>query len=194
MSEPQTTYAERRPLDLYTTERPITEALLERVFIRGIVYEPCVGPGHMARVLEEQEHISEVITNDVDRQWPAAYHGDAGEPTAKIWTHWTRPDWVVTNPPFSEAYQILPLSLYHARVGVAFLLRLTYMEPANGRGDWLQQWADKQKYQIVFNPRPSFTHDGKTDSVTCAWFVWEKGWSWRGAGIGCPFQFVTGWR
>ena len=40
----------------------------------------------------------------------------------------------MTNPPFKVAHLILPHAFKAARVGVAFLLRLTYAEPAKGRG------------------------------------------------------------
>ena len=42
--------------------------------------------------------------------------------------------------------------------------------------------ADHMTRQMILNPRPSFTGDGSTDSVTAAWFVWRKGWSWDRVG------------
>ncbi len=59
-----------------------------------------------------------------------------------------------------------------ARVGVAFLLRLSYLEPCWDRADWLVQHPVSK---LIVLPRISFTGDHKTDSVTCGWFVWVKG-------------------
>ena len=111
-------------------------------------------------------------------------------------------DTVVTNPPFKQAHRILPHAFKVARIGVAFLLRLTYAEPARGRGHWLASHADQQIAQITLNPRPLFRageinpETGEvygTDFATVAWFVWARGWSWKRRGIVCPFQYVTGW-
>ena len=91
----------------------------------------------------------------------------------EFWTRWVSSiDFVVTNPPFSLASSILPLAYEHARVGVAFLLRLSYLEPCRDRADWLVQHP---LTKLIVLPRISFTGDRKTDSVTCGWFVWIKG-------------------
>lgn len=58
-----------------------------------------------------------------------------------------------------------------AIVGVAMLLRLSYLEPTKDRGHWLN---DHPPTQMIVLPRISFTGDGKTDSVTCAWMIWHK--------------------
>ena len=51
------------------------------------------------------------------------------------------------------------------------LLRLSYAEPCLNRAEWLK--AHPISHLIVL-PRISFTGNGKTDNVTCAWFVWDK--------------------
>lgn len=191
------TPGQRQALDLYPTHRDLTLALLERVAISGRVAEPAAGPGDMARVLLAHPGITAVTTNDIDPQWSTDFTGDAGNPGAAVWK---RPyDWVVTNPPFSVAPSILRIAYECAGVGVAFLLRLSFAEPAGNRagnrGDWLAEHADQLRHVLVFGqPRPSFTPGGGTDSVTTAWFVWQKGWSWARLGIAPPFQFVMGWK
>ena len=155
----------RREHDFYPTPEGATRELLTRVSVTGSVLEPCIGAGDIARVLAEQ---ALVVGNDLDKQWPALMHEDA---TNKRWWN-TLPyyDWIVTNPPFSKAHQILPLACEHARAGVAMLLRLTYLEPCEGRALWL---SINPPHRLIVLPRISFTGDGKTDSATCAWFVWE---------------------
>lgn len=182
----------RRLLDLYPTDTRVTAAFLRVEDVGGVVAEPCAGPGWMASVLEADGRITSVITNDIDAQHDADYHDDAADPTAVIWQ---RPiDWVITNPPFNAAHRILPVAFAVARVGVAFLLRLSYAEPADNRAQWLKAHADHMTRQMILNPRPSFTGDGSTDSVTAAWFVWRKGWSWDRVGVARPFVFLKDWK
>jgi hypothetical protein len=51
------------------------------------------------------------------------------------------------------------------------LLRLSFLEPTRERGPWL---AANPPDLVIVLPRISFTGDGKTDSVTCAWMIWDK--------------------
>ncbi len=204
----------RRKNDIYTTEESLTAVLdyfcfpvSKRRKINGVVMEPCAGPGLMANQLRSWAEVTAVFTNDVDPQYGTADVSDAGDPNADVWrsADMFSVDWVVTNPPFSDAWRILPLALEHAKIGVAFLLRLTYAEPVQKkqpRAKWLQQYADCQVWQSVVNPRPMFRKGevnpktGKTyrtDSATVAWFVWQKGWSWERRGILPPFSYVTNW-
>ena len=55
---------------------------------------------------------------------------------------------------------------------MAFLLRLSFLEPTLTRREFLR--ANPPKRVIVL-PRISFTGDGRTDSVTCAWLIWTTG-------------------
>ncbi len=161
----------RREHDFYPTPAWATHELLKHVAVEGTVLEPCVGAGDISSVLFDADGVLDVMTNDLDRAHiNAAWHEDATDP----WW-WSRIpngfDWVVTNPPFSHAHQILPLAMKFARTGVAMLLRLSYLEPCEGRGAWL---AANPPTSLIVLPRISFTGDGKSDSVTCAWFVWDK--------------------
>lgn len=187
----------RIPLDFYPTDRALTAALLDRQFVNGTVAEPCAGNGDIVSVLETVPEVARVITNDIDPEREADFHGDAGDPAAAIYTAGPF-DWVITNPPFSEAHKILPLALQFCRVGVAFLLRLNYLEPAtkrNARGEWLDRNADRQTGLFVFgSPRPSFPPYKTNDSVTTAWFVWLRSWSWSARGISSPFQYIMDWK
>lgn len=181
----------RRHLDLYPTEERVTRAFLGVEDVGGVAAEPCAGPGLMARVLTADGRFTSVITNDINRSYPTDYHADAANWMAAIWREPV--DWVITNPPFNVAHKILPLAMRAAQVGVAFLLRITYAEPARNRGEWLDMHADQMTRFMPLNPRPSFTGDGKTDSTTVAWFVWRKGWSWDALGVARPFVFLKDW-
>lgn len=175
--------AVRREHDFYPTPSWATKELLKRIHVRGVVLEPCVGKGDIARVLLNSPDVVAVPTNDLDRAHQADSHFDATDNRA--WGFGTVIDWTVTNPPFTVAHKILPLALRHSRVGVAMLLRLTYLEPCEGRGLWLEEYPPEH---LIVLPRISFTGDGDTDSVTCAWMVWSNGYvvGQRAIQIVCP--------
>lgn len=154
----------RRPYDAYFTPRSAVESLLRHVDVDGRVLECCSGEGAIARTMVE--YGCEVITNDLNPEMPALMHGDAAD-----WRWWQSIPWVVSNPPFKVASQIVKLAHQHATEGVAMLLRLSFLEPCEDRAEFLSQHPPTQ---LIVLPRISFTGDGKTDSVTCAWMVWEK--------------------
>jgi hypothetical protein len=157
----------RRDLDFYPTPDWATRVLLARIQIGGCVLEPCVGRGDIAHVVERDARVDCVLTNDIDRQRKAHTHQDATDPA--FWRAVSGAvSWTITNPAFNVAEKILPLALGIGRM--AMLLRLTYLEPCKGRAEWL---AVHPPNQLIVLPRMSFTGDGKTDSVTCAWFVWD---------------------
>lgn len=178
----------RRPFDFYPTGAAVTRALLERIDIGGRVLEPCAGAGDMARVLRDDPRITAVATSDIDPARPVDFYGNAADPGAPCYTG-GRYDWIVTNPPYTRAAPILATAYDQARIGVAFLLRLTFLEPARDRAAWLQAHTAQLSDQLILNPRPSFTGDGRSDSATVAWLVWRRGH--RG---GTRIHFVTDWK
>ncbi|RUR74894.1 hypothetical protein PCC6912_50720 [Chlorogloeopsis fritschii PCC 6912] len=183
--------------DFYPTPAQLTHKLLEVVDIDpGVtILEPCAGEGDILNVL--QYYNVGVVASDISWQpHPGQTTTDATE--RLFWHYWKnrlRFEWVITNPPFNEASAILPLAYKHASVGVCFLLRLSYLEPTKARGDWFLEHMDNMSNLIIFGqPRPSFTGDRRVDSVTTAWMVWRKDWSWKAKGCHCPFEFVFNWR
>jgi hypothetical protein len=194
----------RRILDSYQTERQAAQVLVDNVKIRGVVFEPCAGECNIIKILEHVTEITRIYSNDLDAQYHTTFNTDASLPLSLCWNEVVtgRPDWIVTNPPFSKAHEILKIAIDVANEGIAFLLRLSYLEPTSNRGDWLQEHADQMTRIIPLNPRPRFRRQeinpktGKhygTDSVTVAWFVWRAHWSWQAHGIPCPFVFARNW-
>lgn len=154
----------RRALDFYETPPWQTRALQTRVSISGSVFEPCVGDGSLLRELRD----CQTSSNDINRERTANFHRDAS--LIQSWVNWPiHFDWVVTNPPFNRATEILECALPHARCGVIFLLRLSFLEPTERR-----QHIQPPSGLIVL-PRWSYKQNGKTDSVTTAWMIWFKG-------------------
>ena len=162
----------RRKNDFYPTPEFATHELVKRVEIMGCVLECCAGTNDIARPLAGNAR--KIWTNDYDFDRHHPFHFDAADKHG--WMDFRREcgamDWVVTNPPFNQAAQIVPLAHGFAGIGIAMLLRLSFLEPVEDRGAWLNEHPPTS---MIVLPRISFTGDGKTDSVTCAWMVWEKG-------------------
>lgn len=141
-----------------------------------VILECCSGNDAIAVVLRD-EHGLAVHTNDINPRHPAETHEDATQ--AAYWQRWkgatgARPDmpaidWVITNPPFVDALPILQHALSVAQVGVAFLLRKTFLEPTEDRGPWLSQTPPTRE---IGQPRYSFRGAG-SDTCACDWMIFE---------------------
>lgn len=158
----------RHKLDFYETPDFQVKALTERVNVQGKVFEPCCGDGAISRFFPG------CITNDIDVEKKADIHLDAteeavwnlvgGDPLLPL-------DWVVTNPPFNQAFKIAQWAVSRA-YSVALLLRISFLEPTKERGPWL---ASLPPTVVIVLPRHSYTGNGKSDSTTTAWMVWSGG-------------------
>ncbi len=181
----------RRTLDKYFTPAWQTRALLANQPISGTVLEPCAGDGAIARVIERQQwkefqdsrngvqSSSALVTNDIDPQSVGVYHIDASsEDLYKLEKYGgVGPvDWVVSNIPYKMPLcrDIVMNAVRFARIGVAMLLRLSFLEPTakvHPRGPWLSSRAPDR---ILILPRYSYTQDGHSDSCTTAWMIWLR--------------------
>lgn len=152
----------RAPLDLYETNAAAVAALRARVKIEGRVFEPCNGLGAISR------HFADcaVRTNDIDPRKPADLHVDAAK--ASVLPGET----VVTNTPFGAAAFPIVRNFVEQGGPCCFLELLSFLEPTFQRGDWL---AAHPPSGIIVLPRYSYTADGKTFQVTCAWILWNTG-------------------
>lgn len=179
----------RRKHDFYPTPAWATLELLKRVNIAGTVLECCSGDGAIASELSWLTKI-DLYTNDIDKQRNTDSYWDATTSIAwDLMQHdFKKIDWCITNPPFSHAHLVLPLAYSYSKIGVAFLLRLSYLEPCHNRSAWL---VEHPPSKIIVLPRISFTGDGKTDSVTVAWLVWIKEIKEQSIEIVSPAQVFT---
>ncbi len=174
------------PLEFFETPPGFTRFLLQHVSLDGTIFMPCVGDGAILRVMRQQEPPSTprtYITNDIDPARAADHHFDA-----RVITEWWKRfdlgnpaaithglgeiDWVVDNPPFSAAYQILIAALNFAKVGVALHLRISFEEPTLEREDFITKHPADGRLIL---PRYRFdpTKIG-TDSVCTAWLIWLR--------------------
>jgi hypothetical protein len=158
----------RRKNDAYYSAQWMTDRLLDHVHIGGRVLEPCCGRNDIAFPLMRAGLA--VDTNDLDELVIASTHGDY---LARVFLTSTgeRYDWVVTNPPFKDAMAFLKKALQESTCGAALQLRLTFLEPTKDRVEFLRLFPPTT---VIVLPRYSFTGDGKSDSVTTAWMVWDK--------------------
>lgn len=161
----------RNEADFYETPAFQTRALLARIPIAGHVIEPCAGRGAMSRILVDANGIFRCYINEPYQPLgPNPFRLDATREDS--WAQFPVVDWAVTNPPFNLAHYIIPLAYKHARVGIAFLLRITWYEPTENRSLFL---AAHPPDAIISLPRYKYRKDkDHGDNATTAWFVWLK--------------------
>lgn len=130
--------------DKYFTNSKLTQSLLDIAPIGGYVFEPCCGEGHILKVLRDVKYI-DVVGGDIDikNDWfPDQVCIDStnlmqwrtlDERYNSYYNHSI--DWVVSNPPYTQpdCQKIIDNAWQYASVGVAMLLRLSYLEPCLNR-------------------------------------------------------------
>lgn len=191
----------RRQNDAYYTEQGLTLELLKYLNLDRYkrVLEPCVGDGHIRDVVQARYPHLVYTTNDIDTTKEADYHQDATEPHNWLYNdkvfvdgvlaknvprYW---DCCITNFPYNVQDQILPLVWEHVEL-LAFIPRLTCLEPTRTRVKFLQENKKHCRYQIIYNPRPKYDSKG-TDNVTSIFIVYDKSY------YGNPEQiYATDWQ
>ena len=179
----------RDPHDRYYTPRKPLRSLLDLVPIRGQVWEPCAGDGEMARWIGEQPGVTRVWTSDLhEPPQPAQLTllgtqqrldalGDwaSGQHRERLRTQWGAPDWIVTNPPYSDdqARLFTHLALQECP-RVVMLLRLSFLEYCQTRRDLLDQLGCVIEVGRVRWRGPGGDLHPSPDTTPSGWFVW--GW------------------
>lgn len=176
----------RRAFDYYPTPAWMTRALLRRVHPFDVI-EPCAGQLAIVNVLKANPHSGFVESNDYAPGMPTDTHEDAAR--EGYWQairdrRHNRPMWGVTNLPFDLADVIVPLAVA-ALPSFATILRLSWLEPTSARARFL---ASTPPSKLIVLPRHDFKGRGSTDSVTSAWFLWQRD---RGGFRGPSIEVVT---
>ncbi len=163
---------ERKPLDLYETERWATEALLRHVSVaRMKVWEPAAGRHAIADVLSE--YGASVITSDIaiyDRRHDAVI--DFLAPRFKYQN--PKHDMIITNPPYGkgnhDAAKFARLSLERCS-GIVALLLTAKFDFGKTRADL---FAKNSRFwmKIALTDRISWAGNGQTGTEDNAWYVW----------------------
>ena len=148
----------RRKSDFYETPYSITKQLLEVERFEGSTLEPACGNGAISNLLKCTAYDKETDFLKETRQF----------------------DNVLTNPPYSLAFEFVLKAKEVAKKKIAFLLPLSYLH-GKKRFDYIYQ--DK-KFPLarvyVFTRYPmlgdELRSDGKyrTGMMVYAWFIWDK--------------------
>ena len=173
------TKQEREMRDYYATDPIAAEWLLKiEDFDTAVpIWECCAGECHLADVFTRNGYrvwASDIVKrrSDVD-EWnflgPANNHRWNGH--------------IVTNPPYSLAYEIIVRALSLVRDGrkVAMFLKVTFLEGKERRKLFEVYppktiWVSSSRIQCAKNGEFARMKAGGGSAVAYAWFVWEKGY------------------
>ena len=186
MSDRSPLEAGRRERDAYYTPDDVAESCVKTIAHRigkAQIIEPSVGGGaFLHAVLNAGAWRSNTVACDINPD--AAGLALAGSHHVGDFLTMPQPHdvaplpvWVVGNPPYGQAMEHVEHALSLAmperkpQGGVAFLLRLAFVESEARRSFW-RQWPVTELH--ILSKRPSFT-GGKTDSCAYAFFVWHAG-------------------
>ena len=172
--------APARGLDYFPTPPWATRAFLREVLQAEFaphcfssVWEPAAGEGHMVHVLSELfQKVRASDVADYGAGFDVGSYIGVGPDVATSCPH----DWMITNPPFNRAVEFAERALNEASIGVAMLLRTSWMEGV-------------ERYVRLFRARPprfvaqycervpmvAGRWDPAAASATSyAWFVWDQ--------------------
>jgi hypothetical protein len=165
-------------LDFFPTPPWATRALIEHVFTKNernrarTIMEPACGLGHMSEVLKESfgcvqasdvhdygigHRVGSFVGKDVIKAPPGSF------------------DWVITNPPFNLACEFAERALTIAKVGVALLVRTTWLE-TKGRYNRLFSMTPPDTVALFSErvPMVKGLWDPRASTATSyAWVVWR---------------------
>ena len=159
---------QRKKSDFYETPYSMTSHLLEAEdFNKSLtVCEPACGDGAIVKILEKKW--DNVVAYDIEKNF--------------LWET-KNYDYIITNPPFSLAYEFVQKAKQIATEKFAFLLPLSYL---HGKKRYDNIYMDKQyglKKVYVFTRYPmlgeSLREDGKynTGMMVYAWYIFENHYS-----------------
>ena len=165
---------EREVHDYYATEPKALELLLEKETFDPYVWECACGEGHLSKTLSKHGYIVK-STDLIDRgfgtggvdflQYTGEHNGD-----------------IITNPPYKFAKEFVEKSLEIIPCGnrVAMFLKLQFLE-SKGRRELFEKSPPKYIYvssgRLCCAMNGDFEKYSKSNAVTYAWFIWEKGYT-----------------
>jgi len=177
---------ERVEDDFYATDPNSVLSFLNEYELDGkIVYEPCVGEGHIAKTIKNY-YLDKMVygTDLVDRGYGDGVfdfiNGDVSD-LIKLGVPVNNVDWVITNPPFKFAKEFINKSLNIANKGVVMFLKIQFLE-SQSRKEWFKETP--LKYVYVFSKRQVVLNNGQkinpktgkawASTMCFCWYIWEK--------------------
>lgn len=173
---------ERVANDFYSTPFSTTEAILDRVELRGSILEPAAGEGHISKVLKDRYPNSEIVSTDLIRREDRFGCGIVSGVDFITHDYGRTFDNVITNPPFSLAREFADKALAIARQKVVLFAKISFLEGERRRA-FFQQFPPR--YIYVFSKRQNPCYNGRplnekgqpwSGTICYAWYVWEIGW------------------
>lgn len=160
---------QRKKSDFYQTPYSITQQLVQTGEIHGwkSTLEPACGAGAITKVLANSG-FKNIVSYDSETDFLKEC-GSYGQ--------------IITNPPFSLAYEFIIHAKKVATDKICFLLPLSYL---HGKRRYDHIWQDKKfplKCVYVFTRYPmledTVSEDGKykTGMMVYAWYVWDKSYT-----------------
>lgn len=164
------TAPDRNATDFYETPADVTAALLDFLEAKGMIsprcwiWEPANGSGKMEQVMLDRGY--SVIGTDlhpVDERVPGVDFLTAKMPC----------DWIITNPPFTQAEKFIRHALELGKP-CAFLLKSQFWH-ATRRLDLFRERPPA--YVLPLTWRPDFLYGSKCGRSTMEvlWTVWDRG-------------------
>lgn len=148
----------RKKSDFYETPFSLTKQLLAVESLVGEVLEPACGNGAISSLIQCTAYDAETDFFKEEKRY----------------------DTIITNPPYSLAYQFIQKAKEVSKNKIVFLLPLSYL---HGKKRFDDIWSDR-KFPLarvyVFTRYPMLGEklrpDGKynTGMMVYAWFVWER--------------------
>ena len=172
--------------DVAYTPPPVASTTVDLVAAEisgAVVWEPYVGGGAFADALRSRARA--VLVTDCDPAAPGlaapSAFGAVHDVGRGLPVGWPRPDWIVTNPPFSLLDAHLPILLEVATRGVLLLLVGQWLAP--GARDWL--WDAATPDEVIWHrERIPFKGPGRTGKATdlreYAAVIWRRRSTWVG--------------
>jgi type I restriction-modification system DNA methylase subunit len=157
---------DREKDDFYPTPDSATQALLDRVKLKGNVWEPACGNGAMSKVLINNGY--DVYSSDlIDRGY--------GETGIDFLKSNRGADNIVTNPPFNLSLEFTLKALELANDKVIMLSKISYLEGIKRREQLFN--LKKLKQVLVFSRRVPFkkqsTNTLAGGLMAFGWFVYD---------------------
>ena len=165
----------RQNEDYYATDPRAAILLCEEEKFTSVVYEPCIGGGHLAEGLIKSGY--SVIGSDiVDRGYPNTIIRDflTYIPEKPIDID------IITNPPYEGCISYVKHALDIVSEGrkVAMFLKLTFLE-GKSRKDFFYNFPPKVVYVCSGRIVCAMNGDFETyhsSAIAYCWYVWEKGY------------------
>jgi hypothetical protein len=164
---------DRETNDYYATEPKAIELLCDIEMFSPIIWECACGEGHLAKALEDRGY--KVISSDlIDRGY-----GNGGVDFLKCDKPFNGD--IITNPPYKYAQEFVEHALSIITEGhkVIMFLKVQFLE-GKARRKLFEKYPPKRIYVSSSRLRCAMNGDfekyAKSNAVSYAWFIWEKGY------------------